>query len=89
MLDVVVFKSFYKTAIRLFVWWMIFQPLAKRSAPPNPANVCPAGCSFARLCLREERGISEAVRLPAGAHTLHAVYFAELMAASLNQHVGG
>lgn len=45
--------------------------------------------SPACLCLHEKCGIWDAVMFPAGAHTLNAVYFAELMAASLNQHVGG
>lgn len=62
----------------------------KKKKPPHLIDsslaVMFAALSPASFCLR---GVEDAVMFPAGAHTLNAVYFAELMAASLNQHVGG
>lgn len=45
--------------------------------------------SLVILSFNKKCGFWDAVMFPAGAHTLNAVYFVELMAASLNQHVGG
>lgn len=59
---------------------------------PFPCYLSCSKCypfSLMRLCLRTKCDIWDAVMFPARAHTLNAVYFAELMAAALNQHVGG
>ncbi len=70
---------------------LMWQTPSKNKNPSDQAKHFQSSSLFfpMRLCLHKKCGIWDAVMFPAGAHTPNAVYFAELMAASLNQHVGG